>query len=46
MNLQAYQLSCLRITGARYYKFHTMLTGAECFNNSNSASEIIFISDR
>ena len=30
-------LGCLRITGARYYKFHTMLTGARCFNNSSSA---------
>ena len=46
MNLQALLFGCLRITGARYYKFHTMLTGAQCFNNSNSASEIIFISDR
>ena len=27
-------------------KYHTMLTGAQCFNNSSSASEIIFISDR
>ena len=46
MNLQAQQLGCLRITDARYYKFHTMLTGAECFNNNSSASEIIFISNR
>ena len=32
-NLQALQLACLRMTGARYYKFHTTLTGAPCFNN-------------
>ena len=37
---------CLQITGDRYYKFHTMLIGAQCFNNSSSASEITLISDR
>ena len=38
--------SIYEFTGAGYYKFHTMLTGTHCFNNSSSASEIIFISDQ
>ena len=32
-NLQALQLTCLRMIGARYYKFHAKLTGAPCFHN-------------
>ena len=32
LNLQALQLTCLQMIGARYYKFHAELTDAPCFN--------------
>ena len=33
--------TCLRIIGARYYKFHAKLTGAPCFNNKIALDKII-----